>query len=99
MLDHAAKLIEGMPFEPDVVLWGALLGACGLHSCLELGAYAVEGIERLKEDHPITYAMLSKIHGDRGQWADIIELRKMMKVRHVKKQEAGSWTESPLCIR
>ncbi|CAA7044214.1 unnamed protein product [Microthlaspi erraticum] len=27
-LDKAERLIKGVPFEPDVVIWGTLLGAC-----------------------------------------------------------------------
>ncbi|XP_021644821.2 pentatricopeptide repeat-containing protein At2g21090 isoform X2 [Hevea brasiliensis] len=98
-LDKAEELIKGMPYEPDVVVWGALLGACGIHSSLELGAFAARGINKLKEDHPVAYSMLSKIHGERGEWNGIVGLRKMMKQRHVKNQKAGSWIESPLSVR
>ncbi|KAF2325078.1 hypothetical protein GH714_022655 [Hevea brasiliensis] len=91
-LDKAEELIKGMPYEPDVVVWGALLGACGIHSSLELGAFAARGINKLKEDHPVAYSMLSKIHGERGEWNGIVGLRKMMKQRHVKtrRQVVGS---------
>ncbi|XP_015168035.1 pentatricopeptide repeat-containing protein At4g02750-like [Solanum tuberosum] len=55
-LEKAEKLIDGMPFKPDVVVWGALLGACGLHSCLELGEIAANGIYTLEHDHPAVYS-------------------------------------------
>ncbi|KAF8392702.1 hypothetical protein HHK36_023051 [Tetracentron sinense] len=98
-LEKAENLIKGMPFEPDLVVWGALLGACGLHSSLELGLFAAEGIYKLEQDHPAVYSMLSKIHGDRGVWSSVIELRKMMKQLRAKKQKAGSWIESSSSIR
>ncbi|KAJ8899150.1 hypothetical protein K2173_011147 [Erythroxylum novogranatense] len=97
-LEKAEKLIKEMPFMPDVVLWGALLGACGLHSSLELGEFAAEGIRKMEKDHPIAYSMLSKIHGEREQWTNIIELRKIMKERGVRNQKAGSWIESPVDV-
>ncbi|GMY17088.1 pentatricopeptide repeat-containing protein At4g02750-like [Fagus crenata] len=93
-LEKAENLIKEMPFEPDVVVWGALLGACGLHSSLELGQVAAERICKLKNDHPAVYSMLSKIHGEKGVWSSVIEIREMMKERRVKKQKAGSWVES-----
>lgn len=91
--DEAVKLIKSMPFEPDVVLWGALLAACGLHSNLELGEYAAERIRRLESNHPVSYSMLSKIQGEMGIWSSVNELRDMMKERGINKQKAMSWVE------
>ncbi|XP_061366290.1 pentatricopeptide repeat-containing protein At4g02750-like [Gastrolobium bilobum] len=89
--EAAEVLIKSMPFEPDVVLWGALLAACGLHSNLELGEYAAERIRKLESNHPVSYSMLSKIQGEKGIWSSVNELRDMMKKRQVKKQKAVSW--------
>ncbi|KAF9611868.1 hypothetical protein IFM89_036512 [Coptis chinensis] len=95
-LEKAEKLIKSMPFEPDVVVWGALLGASGLHSNLEFGLFAAEAMYKLEKDHPAMYSLLSKIHGHNGVWTRVIELRKMMKQMGAKKQKAGSWVESSL---
>lgn len=94
-LDKAEKLIKGMPFEPDVVIWGALLGACGLHSCLELGEVAAEGISKLRREHPAAYDVLCRVHGEKADWTSVIELRRLMKMTKAKKQDASSWIESP----
>ncbi|KAK7397023.1 hypothetical protein VNO78_18187 [Psophocarpus tetragonolobus] len=88
--DEAVKLIKNLPFEPDLVLWGALLAACGLHSNLELGEYAAERIRKLESNHPVSYSILSKIQGEKGIWTSVNELRDMMKERQVKKQKAMS---------
>lgn len=92
-LEKAEKLIRGMPFKPDAVIWGALLGACGLHSCLELGQLAAEGISKLKNDHPAIYSVLSRIYGETGAWSTLTKLKDMMRKNRVKKQKAGSWVE------
>ncbi|XP_027920557.1 pentatricopeptide repeat-containing protein At4g02750-like [Vigna unguiculata] len=89
--DEAVKLIENMPFEPDVVLWGALLAACGLHSNLELAEYAAERIRKLERNHPVSYSILSKIQGEKGIWSSVNELRDLMNVKHIRKQKASSW--------
>jgi pentatricopeptide repeat protein len=91
--DEAENLIKNMPFEPDVVLWGALLAACGLHSNLELGEYAAERIRRLESSHPVSYSALSKIQGEKGVWSSVNELRDTMKEQGIKKQTAISWVE------
>ncbi|KAF3654721.1 putative nodal modulator 2-like [Capsicum annuum] len=97
-LEKAEKLIDGMPFKPDVVVWGALLGACGLHSCLELGEIAANGIYTLEHAHPAVYSVLSKIYGDKGVRGDITGLDKLMKKWRATKQKASSWIESPSSI-
>ncbi|TKY61656.1 Pentatricopeptide repeat-containing protein [Spatholobus suberectus] len=91
--DQAEKLIKNMPFEPDVVLWGVLLAACGLHSNLKLGEYAAERIRKLERSHPVSYSVLSKIQGEKGIWSSVNELRDIMKERQIKKQKAISWVE------
>ncbi|XP_022868922.1 pentatricopeptide repeat-containing protein At4g02750-like [Olea europaea var. sylvestris] len=94
LLEKAGKLIESMPFEPDVVVWGALLGACGLHSSLDLAEAAANGISKLQQDHPAVCSMLSKIYGENAVWGRVNELKKLMRKGHVRKQNAGSWIES-----
>ncbi|KAM5558401.1 pentatricopeptide repeat-containing protein [Rosa sericea] len=98
-LEEAEKLIHGMPFQPDVVIWCALLGACGLHSSLKLGEFAAEELDKLESDHAAIYSTLSRIHGERGVWNSVLELRKTMKEKGVQKQNAGSWVESARVIR
>ncbi|GAA0152662.1 hypothetical protein LIER_37536 [Lithospermum erythrorhizon] len=93
-LNKAKTLIEEMPYEPDVVVWGALLGACGLHSSLQLGETAANGIYRLQEDHPATYDLLSKMHGESGVWTRASAVRQLMKIKNAKKQNARSWIDA-----
>ncbi|GAB4841800.1 hypothetical protein Ancab_022524 [Ancistrocladus abbreviatus] len=90
-LDKAVTVVEGMPFKPDVVVWGALLGACGLHSNFELGEDAADALYCLQKDHPAVYSILSKILGERGAWSTVINLRSSMKEQRAKKQKASSW--------
>ncbi|KAL8527176.1 hypothetical protein ACS0TY_005159 [Phlomoides rotata] len=93
-LEKAKELIKAMPFEPDVVVWGALLGACGLHSSVELGEIAATGMCKLEHDHPAVYSILSKIYGENGVGSGAIQLDKMIQKWRARKQKAGSWIES-----
>ncbi|CAN6834293.1 unnamed protein product [Brassica oleracea] len=92
-LDKAERLIKGTPFEPDFVIWGALLGACGLHSCLELGEVAAKGISRLRREYPAAYDVLCRVHGEKRDWTSVMELRRLMRKTKAKKQDASSWIE------
>ncbi|XP_010271081.1 PREDICTED: pentatricopeptide repeat-containing protein At4g02750-like [Nelumbo nucifera] len=98
-LEKAEKLIKEMPFEPDIIVWGALLGACGLHSSLKLGAFAAEELYKLEQDHPAIYSMLSKIHSDMGVWSSVIETKERMRDMSARKQKASSWIERILPLR
>ncbi|KAG8389588.1 hypothetical protein BUALT_Bualt02G0244700 [Buddleja alternifolia] len=93
-LEKAEEIIKVMPFEPDVIVWGALLGACGLHSCLELGETAANRICKLEKDHPVVYTILSKIYGENGVRGGVFQLGKMIQKWRARKQKAGSWIES-----
>lgn len=88
-LEKAEKLIKEMPFKPDVVIWGALLGACGLYSRFELGEFAAKELASLEQGHPAVYTMLSKIHGDKDIWDS---------VKRSRKQKAVSWIDSSCTI-
>ncbi|GKA78234.1 pentatricopeptide repeat-containing protein [Tanacetum coccineum] len=80
-VEKAEKLVRDMPFEPDVGVWGALLAACGLNSSYELA----NGIEDLARDHPTIYRMLIKLHGEKGAWSRVIEMRNKMMETGAKK--------------
>ncbi|XP_038988469.1 pentatricopeptide repeat-containing protein At4g02750-like [Phoenix dactylifera] len=99
-LDEAERLIKEMPFEPDMVVWGALIGGCRLHSSLEYGLSAVESIQRFEKDHPAIYAMMLGVYGDRGDWKRVDELKEIMeRVGVRRKQQGTSWVESPLILQ
>ena len=98
-LQKAEELIKAMPVEPDVVVWGALLGGCGLHSNLEVTTFAADGICRLEEDHPVVSSTLLKIHGEKEVWGSNVFKLKKMKECSRRKQRAGSWIESSHVVR
>ncbi|EPS64899.1 hypothetical protein M569_09880, partial [Genlisea aurea] len=46
-LEKAEELVRNLPFEPDVVVWGALFfGACGLHSHPDSVRTAADGLSK-----------------------------------------------------
>eukprot|EP01018_Ginkgo_biloba_P019405 Gb_07914 [translate_table: standard] len=92
-LAEAENLINTMPFEPDAVVWGALLGACRIHLNLELAECAAEHLFELEPQNPGTYVLLSNIYAAAGKWDDVAKVRKMMKDKGIKKVPGCSWIE------
>uniref|UniRef100_UPI0040747504 Synthetic PPR-DYW protein n=1 Tax=synthetic construct TaxID=32630 RepID=UPI0040747504 len=92
-LDEAEDLIKSMPFQPNVVVWGTLLGACRVHGDVERGERAAERILELDPESAAPYVLLSNIYAAAGRWDEAAKVRKLMKERGVKKEPGCSWIE------
>lgn len=92
-LDKAMKLIEEIPFEPSVMVWRALLGACVVHNDLELGKLSAERVLEMEPQDEASYVLLSNIYASCKRWDNVAFVRKKMKKRGVKKEPGLSWIE------
>ncbi|XP_044487731.1 putative pentatricopeptide repeat-containing protein At5g13230, mitochondrial [Mangifera indica] len=92
-LDKAAKLIEEIPFEPNVMVWRALLGACTIHNNVELGRISAQRILEMEPQDEAAHVLLSNIYADAKRWRDVASVRKSMKRKGVKKEPGLSWIE------
>ncbi|KAK9277500.1 hypothetical protein L1049_007044 [Liquidambar formosana] len=92
-LIEAYEFIESMPVEPDVGVWGALLGACRIHGNLELAELVAEHLFRLDPETVTFYVLMSHIYAEAGRWEDVVRLRSLMKKRELKKIPGHSLVE------
>eukprot|EP01018_Ginkgo_biloba_P018552 Gb_27282 [translate_table: standard] len=92
-LDEAEKLISEMPYEPNAVVWKALLGACRIHGNIDVGKRAAEHLFDLEPQNAAAYVLLSNIYAAAGKWDDAAKMRIMMRDRDVKKNPGCSWIE------
>lgn len=92
-LDEADKLINEMPFNPDAVVLGALLGACRIHMNVNLGERVAERLFELEPLNSSTYVLLSNIYAVAGRWDDVGKVRMIMKARGVIKKAGCSWVK------
>eukprot|EP01018_Ginkgo_biloba_P025610 Gb_06572 [translate_table: standard] len=97
-LHEAEDLIGQMPFEPNAVVWGALLAACRFHDNIELGKHVAECLFKLEPEKAAPHVLLSNIYAASGRWDDATEVRKLMKDRGLKKEPGRSWIEVKNCV-
>ncbi|XP_071703611.1 pentatricopeptide repeat-containing protein At2g22070-like [Rutidosis leptorrhynchoides] len=90
---NAYKIIQEMPFEADLGVWGALLSGCRFSLNIELAELAAHKIMKLDPKNSGAYVMLSNIYAASGLWKKVIQVRSLMKEKEVKKQKAFSWID------
>jgi ATP-dependent DNA helicase HFM1/MER3 len=92
-LYEAQDFIENMPIKPDATVWGSLLGACKIHANIDLGEFVANRLFELDPADGAPYVLLSNMYAEAGRWDGIINVRKIMKDRQVKKKPGCSWIE------
>lgn len=92
-LDEVMELIEGMPVEPTPVIWVALLGACRIHTKVELAEYAAGKLSELECENDGTYTLLSNIYASARRWKDVARIRSLMKHAGIRKRPGCSWIQ------
>ena len=93
LLEEAKKFIEGLPENPGVLVWQALLGACSLHGDSETGKYAADQLFLAAPDSPAPYVLMANIYSIEGKWKERARAIKRMKDMGVAKEVGISWIE------
>lgn len=92
-LTEAAKFVDQMPFEPDIVMWKTLLAGSKTHNDVEMGRRAAEGILNIDPSHSAAYVLLCNIYSASGDWNEFARLKKAMRSSGVKKSPGKSWVK------
>ncbi|PWA48838.1 tetratricopeptide repeat (TPR)-like superfamily protein [Artemisia annua] len=93
-LEEAKAFIKRMPFEPDVSVLGALLGACKLHRDIELGNEVANRIRELQPQLCGQYVLLSSINAEAEKWDNARSLRNVMVDAGIQKPPAYSMVKA-----
>ncbi|KAA8533738.1 hypothetical protein F0562_031255 [Nyssa sinensis] len=89
-LEEAHVVVKEMPFEPDIAIWGALLGGCRVRSDLKLAEGAMERAGKLKANESGVYVLLSNIYASVGQWPEALFVRENMEEKSIWKRTGCS---------
>nr|GMD37930.1 pentatricopeptide repeat-containing protein At2g13600-like [Ipomoea batatas] len=92
-IKEAEELILGMPYQPGLLVWQTLLGACVLHGDTETAKRAAEKALNINKNDPATYVLLSNTFASLHHWENVGNLREIMESRDVKKVPGSSWLE------
>ncbi|XVF58352.1 hypothetical protein PTKIN_Ptkin07bG0059700 [Pterospermum kingtungense] len=92
-LKEAFRLVQTMPFVPNAIIWGTLLGACRLHNAVELAEKVLDHLLKLDPSDPGNYSMLANIFAAEGDWDNVASVRLRMKSIGVQKPSGASSIE------
>lgn len=92
-LAKAVNLIKDMSIKPDVVVWGALLGACRIHGNVEIGKLVIKQLLELEGITGGLFVLICNLFYETNQWEDMKKLRKLMKEQGTKKDMGVSSIE------
>uniref|UniRef100_A0A0E0QBS2 DYW domain-containing protein n=1 Tax=Oryza rufipogon TaxID=4529 RepID=A0A0E0QBS2_ORYRU len=95
-VEEARQLIRSMTFEPDTIIWRALLGACRIHKNVEI---AEEAMAKLRVLDPLGdghYVLLSNIYAQANSWEGVAEMRKTIRrdnIQRIPGRSSIEWDE------
>ncbi|CAN4080783.1 unnamed protein product [Withania somnifera] len=92
LFDEAEGLIKNMPMEPDVFVWGALLGGCQMHRNLKLGEKVAWYLIELEPLNHAFYVNLCDIYAKAGRFDHVKEIRALMEDKGIEKTVPGCST-------
>lgn len=90
LLEEAEELVWNMPMAPDVMVLGALLGACRMHKRFDVAERVQSVILGLNTQQAGCHVLISDIYAAAGKWADALEARRFLQKCSIKKLPGSS---------
>uniref|UniRef100_A0A803M013 DYW domain-containing protein n=2 Tax=Chenopodium quinoa TaxID=63459 RepID=A0A803M013_CHEQI len=84
-VDEAFSFIKEMQVDPNERVWGALLGACRVHSNMKIGLIAADNLFKMVPEQGGYYVLLSNIYAKAGKWKEVSTIRSLMKDKGMNK--------------
>ncbi|GAV70355.1 PPR domain-containing protein/PPR_2 domain-containing protein/PPR_3 domain-containing protein [Cephalotus follicularis] len=92
-ITDAYSFVTGMPIEANANVWGTLLGACRTHREVEFGRVVADRLFEIEANNLGNYVLMSNVYAADARWDAVVELRKLMRTRDLKKPAGCSWIE------
>lgn len=93
LLEEAEQLVKSMPVKPDVMILGALLGACRIHGDDRLADRVRKDFLDLNPQQVGCHVLLSHIYAAADRWADASDMRNIISAKGIKKEVGSSSIE------
>nr|XP_016463076.1 PREDICTED: putative pentatricopeptide repeat-containing protein At5g08490 [Nicotiana tabacum]XP_016463078.1 PREDICTED: putative pentatricopeptide repeat-containing protein At5g08490 [Nicotiana tabacum]XP_016463079.1 PREDICTED: putative pentatricopeptide repeat-containing protein At5g08490 [Nicotiana tabacum]XP_016463080.1 PREDICTED: putative pentatricopeptide repeat-containing protein At5g08490 [Nicotiana tabacum]XP_016463081.1 PREDICTED: putative pentatricopeptide repeat-containing protein len=92
-IKDAFSFVTRMPFKADANIWGTLLGACKTHQEVEIGRAVADRLLQVNANDIGNYVVMSNLYAANARWDGVLEIRRSMKMRDLKKPVGCSWIE------
>ncbi|KAG8384235.1 hypothetical protein BUALT_Bualt04G0096800 [Buddleja alternifolia] len=92
-LNEAERLIQTMPYNPNIMAWGSLLRASRTHGNMELAEKAASQCLQLDPSNAAPYVMLTHMYSRANRWEEVASVKKYMHDTRVKRRPGCSWIE------
>ncbi|KAE8650456.1 hypothetical protein Csa_011365 [Cucumis sativus] len=89
-LEEALDVVDKMPFEADVAIWGALLGGCKLRGDFKRAGEIVERARKLRSKEGGIHVSFSNMYASVEQWAEAVNAREKMENENILKKTGQS---------
>ncbi|KAL6642291.1 hypothetical protein ACP70R_020472 [Stipagrostis hirtigluma subsp. patula] len=88
---EAWELIQQMPFEPTISMWGSLLASCRKYRHVRLARIAAEQLFQLEPENGGNHILLSDVYAASGNWENAVLAREYLKDSGATKDMGSSW--------
>lgn len=92
-ISEAYSLVARMPFKANANVWGTLLGACKIHHEVELGRIVADQLLKIDSNDIGNYVVMSNLYAADARWDGVMEIRRIMRNKDMKKPAGCSWIE------
>ncbi|XP_058114362.1 pentatricopeptide repeat-containing protein At1g08070, chloroplastic-like [Magnolia sinica] len=93
LLEEAEEMVKSMPMKPDVMILGALLGACRIHGDVGVADRVRRDFLELRSRQAGCHVLLSNIYAAADRWADASEMRNIIRTNDIRKEPGSSSIE------
>ncbi|KAJ1282157.1 hypothetical protein BS78_03G029100 [Paspalum vaginatum] len=93
LLRDASELVEAMPMQPDLCVWGALLNSCRIHGDAAVAEAAVAKVLQAETETTGNHTLITNLYAARGMWDESKRVRVMTKEAGLRKNPGQSWIE------
>ncbi|XP_075506408.1 putative pentatricopeptide repeat-containing protein At5g08490 [Primulina tabacum] len=92
-IKEALSFLNQMPVAANANIWGTLLGSCKTHHDVDMGHVVADHILKNETTDIGNFVILSNLFAADAKWEGVVEMRKLMKIRDLKKPAGCSWIE------
>ncbi|KAE8806379.1 putative pentatricopeptide protein [Hordeum vulgare] len=93
LLKDASKLIETMPMEADLCVWGALLNSCRIHGDAAMAEATIAKVLQAGAETTGNHTLITNLYAACGMWDDSKRVRVMTREAGLRKNPGQSWIE------